>query len=358
MSKFSDALERLKGWLQSPSSKIEGTFSMFNIRSLAQESALLSNRGEIMENNWSLDTASGEYLNEKVKDYGIYRRYGTYATGMVKFTGVDGVTIPIATVLIAPEYGVQFSTQSEVTIKDGAAQVECQCMSIGLSGNVPAGSITKIKESISGVNSVTNEAEFDGGSETEEDEVLRYRTYQKIRYPSTSGNVYDYQNWAMEISGVGAVRIVPLWNGPGTVKVSIIDSEGAPASPELIEEVQNSIDPDPQQQGGGKAPVGALVTVSTATPKDVNVSAKIEVGVTSDIETIKEEFTQALKDYFKEIAYDDDVDSLSIARVGFILFEVKGVVDYTNLTINGGTSSILIGKEEVFQVGTVDLTQA
>lgn len=358
MSKFSDALERLKGYLVSPLSRIEGTFSMFNLRSVAQESALLSNNMEILENNWSLDSASGEYLDTKVKDYGVYRRTASFSVGTVTFGGNDGIIIPAGTIVVATDYGVQFETRDDVTISQGTATVNAQCIATGLIGNVPAGSVNKLAEQIQGVSGVTNSEGFTGGSEREDDNNLRMRTYFKIRYPSTSGNVYDYQNWATEISGVGAAKVFPLWNGPGTVKVSILDSNGDPASHELIEEVQNHIDPDPQQTGGGQAPVGALVTVSTATPKKINVTAKVEVGVTSDIEKIKEDFTKAIKDYFKEIAYDEKTDSLSVARVGLILFGVQGVVDYTNLTINGGTSSVLVGEEEVFQVGVVDLTQA
>lgn len=358
MSKFSDALERMKGWLTSPLSKIEGTFSMFNLRSVAQESALLSNNMEIIEDNWSLDSAKGEYLDQKAKDYGMTRKYAAYATGDVTFTGTDGTYVNGGTVISAPDYGVKFVTQETVIIDDGTATVKATCTTTGPSGNVAAGSINKIDEQISGVTSVTNSDDFSGGTDREDDDNFRLRIYFKIRYPSTSGNVYDYQNWATEVSGVGAVKVFPLWNGAGTVKVSILDANGDPATEELIKEVQDYIDPDPQQTGGGQAPVGALVTVSTATPKAINVAANVEVSVSSDIETIKTEFTQSLKDYFKEIAYDEKTDSLSVARVGLILFQVQGVVDYTNLTINGGTSSVLVGEEEVFQVGTVDLTQA
>lgn len=358
MSKFSDALERLKGYLTSPLSKIEGTFSMFNLRSVAQESALLSNNMEILENNWSLDTASGEYLDQKVLDYGIYRRTASFSLGDVTFTGTDGITIPAGTIVVATDYGVKFETRDDVTISQGTATVTAQCIATGVVGNVPAGAINRLAEQMHGVSGVTNSDDFTGGAEREDDENLRMRTYFKIRYPATSGNVYHYQNWATSVSGVGAVKVFPLWNGPGTVKVSILDANGDPATEELIKEVQDYIDPYPQQHGGGQAPVGALVTVSTATPKVINVSASVEVSVSSDIETIKVEFTQALKDYFREVAYDEKTDSMSVARVGLILFQVQGVVDYTNLTINGGTSSVLIGEEEVFQVGTVDLTQA
>lgn len=330
---------------------------MFNIRAVAKESAQLQNMMEIIENNYSLDTATGEYLDIKGRDYGMYRHTAQYATGMVTFTGIDGTSVPGGTTLIAPEYGVQFVTQETVIIADGTASVLATCLDTGPSGNVPENTITQIGRQIAGVSSVTNPEAFTGGTDREDDDNFRMRIYFKIRYPATSGNVYHYQQWATEVNGVGAVKIFPLWNGPGTVKVSILDANGDPATEELIKAVEDHIDPEPKQHGGGEAPVGALVTVTTATPKEIHVSAKVELGATAGgIGTVQEAYKEALADYFHSVAYDGETVSISVARVGNILFDVPGVVDYTNLTINGGTDSVPIGEEEVPKVGVVTLT--
>lgn len=358
MSKFDDAVEIMRNALTSPLSKIEGTFSMFNIRAVAQDHAQISNNMEIINDNWSLDTAAGAYLDEKAKDFGMTRHVAQYATGMVTFTGVSGSTIPGGTVVSAPEYGVKFITQENLIVQDeGTASVMVTCTTLGPAGNVPAGAVNTIDKKIQGVTSVTNEEAFTGGVDREDDDSFRLRIYFKIRYPATSGNIYHYQQWATEVSGVGAVKVFPLWNGPGTVKVSILDANGDPATEDLIEQVQEYIDPEPQQNGGGQAPIGALVTVTTATAKAVNVAATVDLGSTAGgIDAVKMEFQQALTDHFHEIAYDNKTVSISPAQVGNILFDVPGVVDYANLTLNGGTANIPIGEEEVLQVGTITLS--
>lgn len=358
MSKFEDALNRMKSWLTSPSAKNEGTFSIFNLRAVAQELALFRNDLEIMQDNNSISTAAGEYLDAKANDYGLTRHSAANATGDLTFTGNDGVNIPGGTIVQAPEYGVSFVTWQNVTISSGTATVGATCTVSGPAGNVEAGAINTMQAQVQGVTSVTNAAAFTGGMDAEDDETFRYRIYQKIRYPATSGNVYHYQQWATSVNGVGAVKVFPLWDGPGTVKVSILDANGDPADEELIEEVQNYIDPD-EGHGGGQAPIGAVVTVSTATPKTVNVAATVELGATSSgIEAVEDAFTQRLKDYFHSIAYDGKTDGVSVAIVGRELLDTDGVIDYANLTLNGGTQAVTIGEEEVLQVGTVTLTEA
>lgn len=329
---------------------------MFNIRSVAQNHAIISNNMEIINDNWSLDTAAGVYLDEKAKDYGMTRHYAQYATGQVTFTGTDGTMVPGGTIIAAPDYGVRFVTQESVAIAQGTAMVAATCLVTGPAGNVPAESVTQIADQVQGVASVNNEAAFSGGVDREDDDSFRMRIYFKIRYPATSGNVYHYQQWATEVSGVGAVKVFPLWDGPGTVKVSILDANGDPASEELIDEVQAYIDPEPQQTGEGQAPVGALVTVATAEAKPVDVSATVTLGSTGNLETVKMDFTEALKAYFRQIAYDGETVSVSPARVGNLLFNVQGLVDYANLTLNGGTAAVTIGEEEVHSVGEVTLT--
>lgn len=66
----------------------------------------------------------------------------------------------------------------------------------------------------------------------ETDDELRARYYIKIQTPATSGNAYHYRLWSKEVSGVGDAKVYPLWNGNGTVKVLIIDSNKTGAEPD------------------------------------------------------------------------------------------------------------------------------
>ena len=44
--------------------------------------------------------------------------------------------------------------------------------------------------------------------------------------------------WANEIAGVGGVEVAPLWKGPGTVGLYLIDTDKRAASQDIVNAVQ------------------------------------------------------------------------------------------------------------------------
>ena len=77
----------------------------------------------------------------------------------------------------------------------------------------------------------------------------------------TSANRNQYELWAREKAGVGKAKAFPLWNGPGTVKVVLLDNEMRSPTPSVVELVRRHIDPTMDGMGEGAAPVGSVVTV-------------------------------------------------------------------------------------------------
>lgn len=358
MPKSDEALERMRGLLEQPAARNEGSFSMFNLRAVAQELALLRNEMEILENHWSLDTAVGDFLDAKAKDYGLARHGAAFAAGEMSCRGTAGAVLPPGGRFVAQGYGVVFAQMGELTIgEDGSGRAAIQAVGAGSTGNVPAGTVLVPQSAMNGFSEFRTVEATAGGYDRESDEQLRLRLYNRIRYPQTSGNVYHYRQWAQDVPGVGAVKVFPLWNGPGTVKVSILDANGAPAAAELIQSVQDAIDPEPGR-GAGKAPIGALVSVTTAVPVRVDVAATVVPGAQAPgLETLQAAFVQRLGVYFRSLAYNGRAAGVSPALVGRELLEVAGVLDYTALTLNGGTAAVAIGEEQVAVLGTVVLSR-
>ena len=90
---------------------------------------------------------------------------------------------------------------------------------------------------------------------------------------------------------VGGVKVYRCWNGGGTVKLVVLNSDYKPAADELIKEVENVIDPAPKGKGYGLAPIGHTVTIEKADPVAVNY--RIEVTMMSghninEIQTLAE----------------------------------------------------------------------
>ena len=101
--------------------------------------------------------------------------------------------------------------------------------------------------------------------------------------------------------------------------------------------------------GNGAAPIGAIVTVTTATPKTINVGADVtlKAGYT-DVTTL----TDAVNNYLSGLSYERS--SVSYLGIGAVLYSVEGVDTISNLTLNNGTEDILIGEEEIPVLGETD----
>ena len=101
--------------------------------------------------------------------------------------------------------------------------------------------------------------------------------------------------------------------------------------------------------GNGVAPIGAIVTVDTATAKTINVGCDVtfKAGY-SDVTTL----TDALNDYLNGLAYERS--SVSYLGVGAVLYSVEGVDAISNLTLNDGEDDITVADEEIAVLGDTD----
>ena len=107
--------------------------------------------------------------------------------------------------------------------------------------------------------------------------------------------------------------------------------------------------------GEGKAPIGARVTVEPATAVLINVSATLTIANGYNADSVKAAVKDNIAAYIRSLAFASDND-VRYVRIGQAILDTPGVTDYQNLTVNGGTSNIPIGDQEVAVLGTVNLT--
>ena len=310
---------------------------------------------EEVANKLDVENLEGEELERFVyQRTGITRKPATKATTTVIISGQEGAKVKKGDLVGADT--VNFISIEDKTIgPTGQMTVLVECEVAGTIGNVPAGAIRYFPVSIPGLTSVTNLEPVVNGYDAESDEELRERYYERIRTPATSGNKYHYINWAKEVTGVGDARIIPLWQGDNTVKVVIIDSNKQPAGSELVQAVQEYIDPGITGLGEGQAPIGAFCTVVSATGKEVNINVTIIRDPNYSIDQVKASIENNITEYLKSIAFKQDI--VSYAHIGAIILDSEGVLDYENLTINGTTSNIAIDYEEVAILGEVVINE-
>ena len=155
-------------------------------------------------------------------------------------------------------------------------------------------------------------------------------------------NFYKLQ--ALEVSGVGGAKVISRWNGNNTVKVVIISSEKKHASDELIKDTFDHIQ--------SNRPICVDVTVVSAEEVAVNISVKIAVDIERfTVENVKLDIIENIKKYIKDNAFK--VKSISYAKIGAIILDSQGVIDYSDLLVNGVAENLLIDEFKVAVFGGV-----
>jgi uncharacterized phage protein gp47/JayE len=292
----------------------------------------------------SEDTPS-EFVDLRAGEMGLTRKPAVNATGQVKFSGVNGTVIPIGT-RINTDNEVYFSTTQAGTISGGTVTVNATAEVGGVSGNVVAGEINTVPAELSSLLSVTNDLPFSGGFDEESDESLIARYYEKVQKPATSGNAFQYQQWAKSVAGIGDAKVYPLWNGNGTVKVVLLDVNKRAPNSTIVTNATNYIN--------GERPIGATVTVVGAAEVQIAVSATLTLVPGASLATATSKFTSAFTDYLKSIAFVDP--TVRYSKISSVLIGIPEVLDYANLKINGGTVNISISDSNVAVPGTVTLS--
>lgn len=299
-------------------------------------------------------------LTLRAAEHGVKRRAAVVAVGQAVFTGVPGKVIPTGTVVATPadevsgEASIEYVTTSAVTIPSGGSgAAPIQAVVAGSAGNVPARVIEIMSSPITGVTAVTNQAGITGGADVESDTSLLERYYLRVRNPGTSGNKAHYLLWASEIPGVGAVQVKPLWQGPGTVGIYLLDTDKRAANSGIVSAVQEYIDPTQDGQGEGAAPAGPIVTVMAAAEVLINISAQLTLAPGATLPAVKSLIQNGVAMYLKQLAFADPL--VRYTRIAAVLLDIPPIIDFTNLTVNGlSDTNIAIDPGQVAVLGTVN----
>ncbi|MBM7607582.1 putative phage protein gp47/JayE [Lysinibacillus composti] len=323
--------------------KSNGSFAYDITKSVAVVVNKQEEKIDSVLNKVDVEKLNGEELEKFIfQRTGIERKQATFATTTVTVTGVPFARINTGDLFAANNLFYQ-ATQTVDLDASGKANVEVQCQVAGTVGNVPSGAINSFPITLSNIHTVTNPSTVSNGYDKEIDADLRNRYYEKLRYPGKSGNKHHYREWALSVPGVGKVKVFPLWNGPLTVKVSVVDANNNPAPQELLNDVFAFIEEE--------RPFGAIVIVEAPVQISVNITATLTLangyGVTNALESI----SQKVDSYLKSLIFESDY--VSYSQIGKLILEAEGVVDYSNLLINDSETHLTIGENEIAVLGEV-----
>ncbi|MHC1683411.1 MAG: baseplate J/gp47 family protein [Clostridiaceae bacterium] len=338
-------LERMLSNISDEYDKSEGSFPYDVEKPIAIEMEALQVKADSIVDRRFADTATGEDLDRVCEERGVYRKLATKAFGTVVITGSVEASINSGD-KVASDTITYIFTEDKVIDGTGQANVNIECEVAGSYGNVPINAIKYFPQTLDGLIIVTNTVAISNGYDEETDEELRDRFYQNVRTPSTSGNKYHYLNWAKEVTGIGDAKVFPLALGHGTVKVVVVNSNKRAADSLLISSVSSYIEEN--------RPIGATVSVISAIEKAINVNATLTIDSNNySLETVTVALEDVLTEYFKDIAFVETY--VSYAKIGSLILSATGVLDYSNLRVNNGTSNISLGDEEIPILGGVTL---
>lgn len=313
-------------------------------------------------------SATGDSLDKLAPLGGISR----YAASAAVRLGLFNIAVPIGSRFstINGENSIDLTATAAAGMSGGQYAYQLTADTPGSIGNDYTGPILPIT-SIQGLTSAQITDVLVPGDDVETDEEFRERLLLALTDRPFGGNIASYRENILAIDGVGAVQIYPTWNGGGTVKCSVLGADFTPASAELVENVQNAIDPPPNQGLGlGLAPIGAQVTISAPETVEINVSATLTIQSSYEIGQLQTPIENAIAAYLLTVAQEWGTNTSStsvqyaanvyVARVTAAIVGVTGVVNATNVQLNGGTDDLLLTEtgtlQQVPALGTVSLT--
>ena len=295
--------------------------------------------------------AWGEWLDLHGRQKGVVRKAATRAQGYVTVTGITGTRIPagfiVCTAATSEASSILYTLDEEIILpEERTATAAITAVETGRGSNVKAGMVVIMAQPITGVESITNEADITGGTEEEEDEPYRARVLEAYASEGTSyiGNDADLIRWAKEVPGIGDCIVSAAWNGPGTIKLSLVDANGEPANDALCEAVYNHIiSPGDRSQRLLQAGSGTLTCTPATTVPMSFVCTGIEYNETTDSDTIRKNFEAALKTYYTTAKRDGEI---RYVKVYALLADLPGVEDFRDLTMNGVRENLTIQVDE------------
>lgn len=296
----------------------------------------------------SLDTCTGEILDEYMRMRGLYRNpsKATPAKYHVHFTGIKPA---VGSVMSSAGhfFTLQMEDDSYILVSE----------ELGTDMNdLLEGELVIPETDVDGLISATLGKIAVPALDIENDDSARRRLHNRISGPDENGNKSHIRTWCESVEGVGRARVIPLWKGDNTVAAVIISKDGEVPTEEIIENVQEYLDPGAAGMGEGVATIGQFFTALSSQPVIINVSVTVIKTSSISYSEIQEDFREKLTEYCRSIAMMEEFSAdikVRYNRIGAILSNMESVIDYEGLLVNGGLENISFNIYQIPVMGEV-----
>lgn len=336
---YENIMNRMLARVPDSFDKREGSVIFDALAPAAFELSVLYTELETTLDQTFADTCSGEYLDKRCAERGIIREMAT-------FTVVQGSFDPTDVDVSGYRFNCgDYNYKVQDKVSDGVYTLICE--TAGSFPNGVTGQMIPI-DYINGLESALITEILIPGEDEETDDHLRERYFSSLESQSYGGNIADYKQKTNAIAGVGGVKVTPIWNGGGTVKLTVIASDFTAPSSTLISKVQEEMT--------AIAPIGHVVTVDGVLKKVINISTVITYQSGWNWDTSKTYIQKAIDIYFEELAEKWDSSENLIVRISQIetrILDCAGVIDISGTIINEKAENFVLEKNEIPVRGSV-----
>jgi len=254
----------------------------------------------------------------------------------------------------------------------GPGEYKVQCETAGSIGDQYLGAMLPI-DYIKGLQTAELTEILIPGRDEEDTEVLRKRYFESFDAQAFGGNRADYIAKVRGISGVGAVKVTPVWNG-GIRPADMIPSDAVKA---WYESTVKTMAGEPAAwlsavyaaACGKKLTVGGAVLLTILDSDDYGPASDALVDSVQTIldptrnagegfgwGSLQGMITGAVDDYLLELRRlwaDGGTTVVRVSQIESRILAVKGVADITGTTLNGKADNLTLGEYEVPVAGGV-----
>ena len=320
--------------------KREGSVIFDALAPAAAELAQMYIEADVILNETFADSASKDFLIKRAAERGIVPAGATNAI----LKGVFNINVPL---------GSRFSLGNlnyVITEKIKDCEFKLKCETAGAEGNRYFGMLIPV-DYIEELTKAEITELLISGEDEEDTEELRARYFATLDSQAFGGNMSDYKEKVNQLQGVGGIKVYPVWNGGGTVKLVVISSQFQKPSSDLINSLQTQVDPlNSQGEGVGFAPIGHVVTVVGVMEQKVNITLNLTYREGWNWEDVKGYVDTAIDNYFNELSKgwaDSDNLIVRISQIETRLLELEGIVDISGTKINGIEQNLMLDKDAI-----------
>lgn len=333
---YTNLLNRLMAKVPGDLDKREGSLLYNALAPAAAELKQLYIELDVVLNETFADSASRAALIRRGAERGLAVKPATHAV----YKGVFDAEVPVGTRFSAEE---SFFTVTEQT---GRLEYRLTAESAGSAHNHFVGSSLIPVAYIPGLTAATLEALLIPGEDEEDTEHFRKRYFNSFNAQAFGGNRADYTEKVNALPGVGGCKVYRTPEGNGSVGILLIDSAYETPSTELLDSVQETLDPAAYAgEGLGIAPIGHRVLLKGVEVQHLTVETQMSYAPGWNWEALEPYFNAVIDAYLLELrkawAHTDQL-IVRIAQIESRLLNLQGVVDITGTLLNGKAQNLVL----------------